>query len=172
MDIVQVSAQRYTPSVSQTHLLVTDIDGFTLARFTTSTPVYNTTISGGRTVLINSAGTFGAIVSSERYKENIRIYNDAENKILNVNPVFFDFKKEVVEADTTEDERNNQFGLIAEHLYDANLIHLLYFNKNGQPESIKYEMLGVELLQIVKKQDSLIKNLTQRIEVLEKKLYI
>lgn len=128
--------------------------------------VYTTQISSGRTVLVNSNGTLGTSASSRKFKENISEYNDVEKRILNTNPVTFDYKAEFIESDS-QSTRFNQFGLIAEDLHEAGLTHLVYYDKTNQPEAINYTMLSVELLGIVKQQETAIQNLESRLQALE-----
>ena len=118
---------------------------------------------------INSNGTLGTTTSSIKYKENIRDYNDLNNSILNVNPVFFDYKKEFLETDSDDNERYNCFGLIAEHLENVGLKHLLTYNKDNSLQSIRYDLIAVELLSVIKNLNININKLETRIEQLENK---
>jgi hypothetical protein len=87
---------------------------------------------------------------------------------LDLNPVTFDWKQGILEEDV-EYQRFNHFGMIAETLHEAGLTHLVSYDMDDPelPEAIKYDLLSVELLAIVKKQDQQIQNLIQRIETLE-----
>ena len=132
--------------------------------------VRNTTsVSGeyitGDTVKITSGGTLGVLnPSSRRFKENIVDYDYEASRLLSVNPVTFDFKDGIL----AEGENPfNHFGLIAEDLHDAGLTHLVKYDAEGQSRGIEYEMLSVELLGIVKKQQTVIDDLLARVQALE-----
>ena len=148
-----------------TYWYATTYAGATIMRATDS-GVY-AQVTSGRTVIVNSNDTLGTSSSSRRYKENIRSYSDPDDKILSIDPVRFDYKREVMEEDCPEDGVLDQFGMIAEDLHDAGLTHLVFYNKDGLPESIAYEKVAVELLGVVKKQKSAIDDLLSRVSALE-----
>lgn len=141
--------------------------GFDTARVKNNDYVYSLVVTG-RAVQINSNGTLGTTSSSGKYKENIVSYNPERSPLLDLNPVKFDYKENVLEEDI-QYERFNHFGMIAEDLHNAGLNHLVIydFDDPEEPESIKYELLSVELLSIVKKQDQEIQDLKNRIQALE-----
>lgn len=142
-----------------TYWIASTYGGTNIARFTDS-GCYSQAVSG-RAVYVNSNETIGTVSSSRRFKENIVPYSDPDNKILSVGAVTFDYKREYMEDDMPEDDSHkNQFGMIAEDLHDVGLNHLVYYDKDGQPEGIAYEKLAVELLGVIK-------NLDARIKVLE-----
>jgi hypothetical protein len=91
-------------------------------------------------------------------------YHDEENRLLTLNPVTFDFKDGILEEG---DDRFDHFGLIAEDVHDAGLIHLVSYNAEGNPRAIDYTMISVELLGIVKKQQTAIDDLLARVQALE-----
>jgi hypothetical protein len=139
--------------------------GLNCLRVINSSDVYSQAVSG-RTVLVSSNLTLGTSASSRKVKENIVDYTDLTKRILNINPVTFDYKAEYIEEDS-QDTRFNQFGLIAEDMHDAGLNHLVHYDKNNQPEAINYTMLAVELLGVIKQQETAIASLTARIDTLE-----
>jgi hypothetical protein len=153
---------QFTSSGQYTYL------GEACLRVVNATTAYTQLISAGRTALISSNSSIGTSVSSRRFKENIVEYTDLTKRILNVNPVTFDYKSEHIEEDS-QDTRFNQFGLIAEDMHDAGLTHLVYYDKTEQPEAINYTMLAVELLGVIKQQENTITELTARVEALEGK---
>lgn len=148
-----------------TYWIASTYTGTNIARFT-DTGAYDQVVSG-RTLIVNSNQTIGTTSSSRRYKENIVPYSDPDNKILTVGAAKFDYKRSVLEEDCPEDGVLDQFGMIAEELHDAGLTHLVFYNKEGQPEAIAYEKISVELLEVVKKQQATINNLVARVEALE-----
>jgi Chaperone of endosialidase len=139
-----------------------DYYGTILFRANTTGNIYGNQIaSSPRTVLCNADGTIGTSFSSIRFKENLRPYTDPANKILEIQPYIFDYKLETQEADCSDPNgRLNQFGMIAEHLHDAGLNHLVHYGPEERIDSIDYTMLAVELLGVIK-------NLDARIKVLE-----
>ena len=95
--------------------------------------------------------------SSARYKENIENIDIDTSKILDLVPRIFTWKEI---PDVGEELWNKKgFGLIAEEVYDI-LPELVSLDENNAPLSVKYKMIGVLLLEEVKK-------LKARIEVLE-----
>ena len=141
--------------------------GLIVGRVKNNDYIYSLVVTG-RAVQVNSAGTLGTTSSSIRFKENIVPYAPERSPLLDLNPVTFDWKEGILEEDV-EYERFNHFGMIAETLHEAGLTHLVSYDMDDPelPEAIKYDLLSVELLAIVKKQDQQIQNLIQRIETLE-----
>jgi hypothetical protein len=141
-----------------------DYVGTILFRANTSGNIYGNAISASpRTVLCNADGTIGTSVSSIRFKENLRPYTDPANKILELQPYIFDYKLEIQEEDCSDPNgRLNQFGMIAEHLHDAGLNHLVHYGPEERVDSINYQMLSVELLGVIKNLDARIKVLEER----------
>jgi len=137
--------------------------GLACARVENATTVYDKVVST-RAVYISSGGTLGTTASSRVFKENIVEYHDETNKLLTLNPVTFDFKDGILEEG---DDRFNHFGLIAEDVHDAGLTHLVSYNEEGNPRAVDYTMISVELLGIVKKQQTAIDDLLARVQALE-----
>ena len=153
---------------NQTYWYATTWTAATLfrAQIGTGTGVYGTQVGAPgatvRAVLINDNGTLGVqSTSSRRYKENIIPYTDSGDKLLNVSPVYFDYKIGVID-DESGNNRFNQFGLIAEEIHDVGLTHLVYYDAEGKPDGVAYEKLSLELINIVKRLDARIKVLEGR----------
>jgi hypothetical protein len=167
-----LSAKYFGMGVSNaTFWVATTYSGDTIFRAVGNTGVYGQAVgtSGTRAVYVNSSGTLGvASTSSRKYKENIVPYIDLTNKLLNVSPVIFDYKTGVLESDHDND-RFNQFGLIAEEVHDAGLTHLVSYDKQGKPDGISYERISLELLSVVKNLNEKIKVLEARVDELEDK---
>lgn len=118
---------------------------------------YGSVTASGTPIVINSSNNLRKqSSSSRRFKENIQEYTFSD-AVLSINPVTYDYKQGVLEDDL---DRTGHFGLIAEDLHDAGLTYLVRYDNNGEVESIKYDLLSVELLGIVKK-------LSARIDALE-----
>src|SRR4030095_5087658 len=80
-----------------------------------------------------------AVVSSRRYKEDIKPLATTSDGLYALKPVSFRLKKEYDETQTLA------FGLIAEEVAEVNP-DLVYRNAKGQVESVRYEMVNAMLL--------------------------
>ncbi|MDC0258631.1 tail fiber domain-containing protein [Verrucomicrobiales bacterium] len=94
------------------------------------------------TVMVDSEGQLGTVLSSRRYKQNIRPMKDfgVSERISQLRPVTFEYKQA-----QNGDEHPVQFGLIAEEVAKV-FPELAVFNKDGQPETVKYHLLAPMLL--------------------------
>lgn len=93
-------------------------------------------------VLISSQGQLGVTSSSIRYKDNIKNMDSYSELLYMLNPVIFNYKK-YAETDVS-------VGLIAEEV-DKVFNALVVYNKEGQPESVKYHDLVPMLLNELQK---------------------
>jgi uncharacterized coiled-coil protein SlyX len=80
-----------------------------------------------------------AVVSSRRYKEDIKPLAAASEGLYALKPVSFRLKKEYDETQAVG------FGLIAEEVAEVSP-DLVYRNAKGQVESVRYEMVNAMLL--------------------------
>ena len=103
-------------------------------------------------VLIDSAGQLGTVSSSIRHKENVKDISDMSDIISKLRPVEFNYKQHKA--------TDIQYGLIAEEV-EPIWPEMLVYDKEGQPETLKYQYLPIILLKEIQK-------LTKRIEELEK----
>jgi fibronectin-binding autotransporter adhesin len=117
-----------------------------------ATGVFGVTAAGGVPVVINVGGTLGTVVSSRRFKHNIKNMADCSDIIYQLNPVTFAYNDDIEEV--------KQYGLIAEEV-DAVFPNIVVKNKDGQAETVQYHILPVLLLNEIKK-------LNARITALEK----
>jgi len=91
-------------------------------------------------VTINSNGRLGrANVSSRRYKRDIQPMHTASEAIYELNPVSFRYHKQYDRTQTIA------FGLIAEEVAEVNP-DLVGRNREGLPESVRYEQINAMLL--------------------------
>lgn len=90
---------------------------------------------------------FGRNVSSIRYKTNVRSHYTDPASVLALTPVLYD----------RINGNKNEYGLIAEQVaqYCPELISWF----NGQIDSVRYDLLAVALLSVIKSQDSRLKAL-------------
>jgi len=111
-------------------------------------------------VRVNTAtGDFYYYSSSKRYKDDIQPLKENFHKILNVEPKSF--------LDKASGQR--EIGYIAEEFDGMGLNHLVIYNQDGQPDGLKYELVSLYLLEVVKDLKDKNKELQQRIEALERR---
>ena len=101
--------------------------------------ISGSTIAGGVGVIIDSNGHLGTIVSSERFKDDVRPMDKASEAILALKPVTFRYKKELDPAGIA------QFGLVAEEVEKVNP-DLVARDDQGRPYSVRYEAVNAMLL--------------------------
>jgi hypothetical protein len=112
--------------------------------------IYGTATGGtGAAVVVDVNGQLGTVSSSRRYKEDIQIMGEASDRLLQLRPVTFHYKK----ADAAG-EKPLQFGLIAEEVA-AVMPELVVNNKDGQPETVAYHLLPALLLNELQKEHRL-----------------
>jgi trimeric autotransporter adhesin len=99
--------------------------------------IYGQVTSMGLPVLINSSGKLGVILSSRRFKKDIKPMDEASEAILSLKPVTFHYK--------TDKQETPQFGLIAEEVAKVNQ-DLVVRDKDGEPLSVRYDQLNAMLL--------------------------
>lgn len=109
-------------------------------------------------VWVDGNHNFCRNTSSIRYKENVRPHAVNPDKVLQIEPVLYDRKKQSPE----DSPAKNEYGLIAE---DVHLLvpELVTFNE-GQVDGLRYDLLAVALLDVVKRQESRIADLTARLD--------
>jgi len=128
-------------------------------------------VNPSSSVVVNSNGQLGIIVSSRRYKKDIRSMGDASSNLMRLRPVTFLYRPEYAAGDQTL-----QYGLIAEEVAKV-YPDLVSFGTDGKPQTVRYHLLSTMLLNEVQKQESHIlsqaqqlKSQTQQIADLENRL--
>jgi hypothetical protein len=112
---------------------------------------------GGSTQLCrNGNNRVGACSSSLRYKTNIAPFNFGLNLVNRLRPITFDWKEGGM----------HDLGLGAEDVAEIEPL-LVTYNQDGQVEGVKYDRIGVVLLNAVKEQQAQIEALKQQIELLK-----
>lgn len=99
------------------------------------------TITGGATVLCDGSGQLGTVVSSERYKENIKDVTD-ETSILDLKSVQFNYK--------ADESKTKVFGFIAEEV-EKILPELCIYNEKGMLQTVKYHEMPALLLKEIQR---------------------
>jgi hypothetical protein len=122
---------------------------------------------GVRTVLVDSSGQIGNATSSLRYKQNIEDLESTTENILKLSPKTFLYKEDVIK---NGDNAVRTVGLIAEQAKELGLTYLYNEDENGIPDYFAYDKLSVYLLKVIQEQQSTIKSLTARLELLESKV--
>ena len=111
-------------------------------------------------VKVNTAtGDFYYSTSSARYKEDIKPLQEDFSKILQARPKSF--------TDKTTQERN--IGYIAEEFDELGLNHLVIY-QDGKPNGLKYELVSLYLLEIVKQHEETNQKFQNQFDTLNKKL--
>jgi hypothetical protein len=94
-------------------------------------------LGSGTPVLVDSDGKLGTVLSSRRFKHDIKPMDKASEAILALKPVTFQYKS---------DKTNTpQFGLIAEEVAQVNP-DLAVRDKNGEILSVRYDQVNAMLL--------------------------
>jgi hypothetical protein len=96
-------------------------------------------VASARAVYINSDKKVGTLVSSRRFKEEIKPMENASEAILTLKPVSFRYKKEI------EPSGSIMFGLIAEDVEKVDP-DLVTRNDKGEAETVRYEAVNAMLL--------------------------
>lgn len=113
--------------------------------------------------------------SDERYKENIENISGALNKILNLQGVTYDFKKEYsydvnkvkdpVYIEKYENERKNKIGFIAQDINSV-LPEVVFYDDSSDMYSIDYSKVVPVLVEAIKEQQTQISALENQVNSL------
>jgi hypothetical protein len=103
--------------------------------------IYNHTPGSGgvQNVIIDNDGQLGSIVSSRRFKKDIKPMDQNSEAILKLKPVTFHYKNKDSKAKELE------YGLIAEDVAEVNPEWVIY-ERSGKPLSVRYTEINVMLL--------------------------
>jgi hypothetical protein len=97
------------------------------------------TVPTGVGVIVDADGHLGTVVSSERFKDEIKPMDKASEAILALKPVTFRYKHELDPAGIP------QFGLVAEDVEKVNS-DLVARDADGKPYTVRYEAVNAMLL--------------------------
>src|SRR2546430_15268214 len=106
---------------------------------TFSAGISGATVASGVGVIVGSNGQLGTVVSSERFKAEIKPMDKASQAILALKPVTFHYKKEL------DPEGTPQFGLIAEEVEKVNP-DLVARDAQGKLYTVRYDAVNAMLL--------------------------
>ena len=96
-------------------------------------------VAGGVGVIVDTNGHLGTVVSSKRFKEEIKPMDKASEAILSLEPVTFRYKHELDPNDIP------QFGLVAEEVEKVNP-DLVARDEQGKAYTVRYEAVNAMLL--------------------------
>ena len=96
-------------------------------------------MANGVGVMINPSGKLGTVVSSARFKDNIKPMDKVSEAILALNPVTFRYKHDL------DPDGVPQFGLIAEQVEKVNP-DLVVRDADGKVNTVRYEAVNAMLL--------------------------
>src|SRR5207245_7589035 len=134
---------RISTKGTHTHTLIAGISGATVA--------------GGVGVIIDANGHLGTVVSSERFKDEVKPMDKASEAILGLQPVTFRYKKEL------DPKGIPQFGLVAEEVEKVNPA-LVARDDQGKPYTVRYEAVNAMLLNEFLKEHRKVEQLTKDFE--------
>jgi trimeric autotransporter adhesin len=110
-----------------------------------------------RAVYVTSDNRIGTLVSSRRYKDDIRPMEESSKTIHSLRPVRFRYKKEV------DPTRSLCFGLIAEDVAKASP-ELVTLDREGRPQTVRYEAINAMLLNEFLKEHRKVESQESRIQ--------
>lgn len=112
-------------------------------------------VNPATSVVVGPNGQLGVVLSSRRYKQDIRNMGGASIQLMRLRPVTFHYRPEYAAGD-----RTLQYGLIAEEV--ANVYpDLVSSGADGKPETVRYHLLSAMLLNEVQKQQRRIQSQAQ-----------
>jgi trimeric autotransporter adhesin len=101
--------------------------------------ISGTTVAGGVGVIIDTNGHLGTVVSSERFKNEVKPMDKTSEAILSLKPVTFRYKHNL------DPDSIPQFGLVAEQVEKVNP-DLVVRDAQGKPYTVRYEAVNAMLL--------------------------
>jgi hypothetical protein len=124
------------------------------------------TVAGGVSVIVDAGGHLGTVVSSQRFKADIKPMDKASEAILALKPVTFRYKHEL------DPDGIPQYGLVAEEVEKVNPA-LVARDAKGEVYTVRYEAVNAMLLneflkqhRKVEQQDATIAKQQKQIEAL------
>ena len=118
------------------------------------------TVAGGVGVIVGTDGKLGTVVSSKRFKDEIKPMDKASEAILALQPVTFRYKHEL------DPDGVPQFGLVAEEVEKVNP-DLVARDAQGKVYTVRYEAVNAMLLNEFLKAHRKIESQDKRVQELE-----
>jgi trimeric autotransporter adhesin len=125
--------------------------------------IFGGTVSAGATVIVDNNGHLGTIVSSQRFKEQIKPMDKASEAIFALKPVTFRYRQHI------DFKGIPQFGLVAEEVEKVNP-DLVVRDKEGKPYSVRYEQVNAMLLNEFLKEHKTVQEQQKEIDALKVEL--
>lgn len=119
--------------------------------------IVNQPSPSGLPVFVTSDNKLGTIMSSRRFKEDIKPMDKTSEAILALQPVTFRYKKNL------DPTRTTQFGLVAEDVAKVDR-DLVVRDNAGKPYSVRYEQVNAMLLNEFLKEHRKVEQLTKDFE--------
>ena len=123
----------------------------------------NATGVTGVPVLVSSSGQLGVASSSRCVKEEIREIAEESDGLMRLRPVAFRYKPEIDPAGLA------QYGLIAEEVAEV-YPDLVVADRQGKPETVRYQLINALLLNEVQKQHCTIESQQEEIDGMKSRL--
>ena len=114
------------------------------------------TVPDGVGVIVGANGKLGTVVSSARFKHEIKPMDEASEAILALKPVTFRYNRAV------DPEGIPQFGLVAEEVAKVNP-DLVARDDDGKPYSVRYEAVNAMLLNEFLKEHQTVQELRKQV---------
>jgi hypothetical protein len=121
------------------------------------------TVPAGVGVIVGSNGQLGTIVSSERFKDEVKPMLKASEVILALKPVTFRYKHEL------DPDGILQFGLVAEQVAKVNP-DLVARDEQGKPYTVRYDAVNAMLLNEFLKEHGKVEQLQTTVSEQEKQI--
>ncbi len=115
----------------------------------------------GSDVVVSGSGRLGVVVSSARYKRDIRDMAGTTDHLMKLRPVTFRYK--------SDPDSVTQYGLVAEEVARV-YPELVVRDSQGQVESVRYSMLSAMLLNELQKQTRENRQQSEKVAQLEARL--
>ena len=101
--------------------------------------IFGVTSAGATAVYVNADGKLGTVVSSRRFKDEVKPMDIASEAILALQPVTFRYKQEI------DPTHSPQFGLVAEDVEKVNP-DLVVRDAEGKVNTVRYDAVNAMLL--------------------------
>jgi hypothetical protein len=121
------------------------------------------TVAGGVGVIVDTNGHLGTVVSSKRFKKEIKPMDKASETILQLDPVTLHHKHELDPNDIP------QFGLVAEEVEKVNT-DLVARDEQGKAYTVRYEAVNAMLLNEFLKEHRKVEQQDRKIQEQEARL--
>src|SRR5262249_4663728 len=125
--------------------------------------IFGATTASGTAVFIDSNNKLGTVVSSKRFKEDVKPIDKASETLFSLKPVSFHYKKEI------DPMRTSQLGLIAEEVEKVDP-DLVVRDKEGKPYSVRYDQVNAMLLNEFLKEHRSVQDLKKIVADQERKI--